>query len=350
MISGGKDIMRFAIVGCGVISATHSACIAGIEGAELVAVADIVEERAKKLAQKYNCDYYTDYHEMLKRDDIDIVNVCVPSGLHHIIAIDAMNAGKHVIVEKPMDITLPAADAMLEAAYKTGMKMSVISQHRFDDAMIEIKKAIDSGRAGKLYFGASHTKWYRSQEYYDSGDWRGTLALDGGGAIMNQSVHYVDLLQYAIGPVDEIYAYTGTLAHERIEVEDLAVASVKFKNGALGIIEGSTLAWPGLATKLDIYAENGTMGIKNDKIAYWNLKDASDEEKQKLLVKDEIKIGAADAATISANSHARQIMDVMDAIKNDREPKVNGVEGRKPLAVIVALYESAKTGKPVTVS
>ncbi|MDK2902590.1 MAG: UDP-N-acetyl-2-amino-2-deoxyglucuronate dehydrogenase [Clostridiales bacterium] len=342
--------MRFAIVGCGVISATHSACIDGIDGAELVAVADIVEEKAQKLAQKYGCDYYVDYHDMLKRDDIDVINVCVPSGLHHVIAIDAMKAGKHVIVEKPMDVTLPAADAMLETAYKTGMKMSIISQHRFDDAMIEIKKAIDSGRLGKLYFGASHTKWYRSQEYYDSGDWRGTWELDGGGAIMNQSVHYVDLLQYALGPVDEIYAYTGTLAHVRIEVEDLAVASVKFKSGALGMIEGSTLAWPGLSTKLDIYGENGTVGIENDKLAYWNLKDATEEDKHKLSSKQEIKVGAADAAAISASSHARQIMDMMDSIKNNRDPKVNGEEGRKPLAVIVALYESARTGKPVKVS
>lgn len=332
----------FGIVGCGVIAPTHAKALQQIEGAKLVAACDIVPEKAEAFAKEYGCDAYTDLTEMLKREDLDAVCVTTPSGLHAEIGIQVAKAGKHVMVEKPIDVTLEKADALIRAAREAGVKLGVISQHRFDDAMIKLKKAVDEGKLGQLNFGGSHTKWYRSQEYYDSGDWRGTWELDGGGAIMNQSVHYVDLLQYIMGPVEEIFAYCATRDHVRIEVEDIAVATVKFRSGALGIIEGNTAAYPGFYTRLDIYGSDGSVIIQADQIVEWKLRG---EENADTGAAKEAE-GAA-SAQIGHSSHQRQLEDFVAAIREDREPLVNGEEGRKPLEIIIALYESARTGKPV---
>ncbi|SHE74398.1 Predicted dehydrogenase [Caldanaerobius fijiensis DSM 17918] len=340
-----KKKLGFAIVGCGVISKTHARCISELPDAQLIAVADIIEERAKNLAEQYNCDYYTDYHELLKRDDIDVVNVTTPSGLHAMVGIDAAKAGKHVIVEKPIDVTLEKADALIKACREAGVKLCSISQHRFDDDIVILKKAVEEGKLGQLNFGGSHTKWYRSQEYYDSGDWRGTWELDGGGALMNQSIHYVDLLQYIMGPVEEVYAYCATRAHVRIEVEDEAIAAVKFKNGAIGVIEGNTAAYPGFCTRLDIYGSEGSVIVENDRIKEWKLK--SGEEKPETAVENEKLIVGTSSADIWHNSHKKEIQDMIDAIQNDRDPMVTGEEGRKPLEIILAIYESARRHEPV---
>jgi len=339
-----KQVLNFAIVGCGVISATHAKCIAQIPDAKLVALCDIVEEKVQKLARDYPADIYTDYEEMLKREDIDVVSVLTPSGLHAEIGIAAAQAGKHVIVEKPIDVTLEKADRLIKACREAGVKLCSISQHRFDKAIVDIKKAVDSGKLGQLNFGGSHTKWYRTQEYYDSGDWRGTWALDGGGALMNQSIHYVDMLQYIMGPVEEVSAYCATRAHERIEVEDIAVAAVKFKSGALGLIEGNTAAYPGFCTRLDIYGTEGSVIVENDKIVEWKLKSG---EEYKADDQEISNIAGLGSAYITIDSHQRQIQDMVNAIKEDREPLVNGEEGRKPLQIVLAIYESARTGRPV---
>ncbi len=249
--------LRFGIVGCGVISKTHANVISRLSNdAELVAVCDIIEERAKALAQNYNVPkYYTDYEKMLQDPDIDVISICTPSGMHADMAVMAAQAKKHVIVEKPMDITLEKADAIIKAEEENGVVISVISQHRYDDGPALVKKLMTEGKFGKIALATSYTKWYRSQEYYDSGDWRGTWALDGGGALMNQSIHYIDLIQWIVGPVVEISAYCATRAHVRIEVEDAAVASVKFANGAIGEIIGTTSAYPGFETRLEIFGE-----------------------------------------------------------------------------------------------
>lgn len=336
---------NFAIIGCGVISKKHAKCIEEIPNAKLVAVCDNVKEKAKDLASKYNADYYTDYEEMLKRDDIDIVNITTPSGFHADPGIAAAQAGKNVIVEKPIEVTLEKADKLINACRDAGVILSPISQHRFDHDIELLKKTVENGKLGKLNFGASHTKWYRSQEYYDSGDWRGTWELDGGGALMNQSIHYIDLLQYIMGPVEEIYAYCATRAHVRIEVEDVAVASVKFKNGALGIIEGNTTAYPGFCTRLDIYGSDGSVIIENDKIKEWKLKSeesvpTNDDESEHLIV-------GTSSADIWHISHKKQIQDVINAIEDKRKPFVTGEDGRKPLEIILAIYESAKRHEPV---
>lgn len=331
----------FGIIGCGVISKTHAISLKEIEGAKIVACCDVVAERAEAYAKENNCIPYTDLDEMLARDDLDAVCVLTPSGLHAEVGIPAAKAGKHVVVEKPIDITLENANALIKATEEAGVKLCVISQQRFNDAMMKVKEAVDAGKFGQLNFGGSHTKWYRSQEYYDSGDWRGTWALDGGGALMNQSIHYVDMLQYIMGPIDELFAYCVT-RNVDIEVEDIAVVSVKFKSGAIGLIEGNVAAYPGFYTRLDINGSDGSAIIEANQLVEWKLRSEEGIDAKA----DAAGEGGA-SAQISASSHTRQLADFVAAIREDREPLVNGAEGKKPLEIILAIYESARTGKPV---
>lgn len=338
------DKIRFGIVGCGVIAPTHARSIAELPGAELVAVCDVVAEKAQALARNYSTRVYTDYQELVRQDDVDVVCVLTPSGAHADIGIAAAQAGKHVIVEKPIDVTLERADALINACRKAGVKLCSISQHRFDPAVVALKKAVVENKLGPLNFGGSHTKWYRSQEYYDSGDWRGTWALDGGGALINQSIHYVDLLQYIMGPVEELSAYCATRAHQRIEVEDIAVASIKFRSGAVGMLEGNTSAYPGFCARLDIYGTDGSVIIENDQVSAWELRCG---EPCPVTPENTGFIGGTSSKDIWHLAHRRQIADMMDAIREDREPLVNGEEGRKPLQIVLAVYESSRAGKPV---
>jgi len=307
-------------------------------------VCDILPEKALALAKAYPSEMYTDAAEMLRSTDIDVVLVLTPSGLHAEIGIEAARVGKHVLVEKPMDISLANADALLEAGKAAGVKLGVISQHRFDPAVAALKNAADAGRLGQLNFGAAHTKWYRSQEYYDSGDWRGTWAMDGGGALMNQSIHYVDLLQYIVGPVEEISAYTATRAHARIEVEDLAVAAVKFRSGALGLLEGSTSAYPGYCARLDVYGSEGSVIIENEQIIAWNFRSG---ETCPVAPHATGFIGGTSSKDIWHHAHRAQTADFIAAVREDRTPMVDGAEGRKALEIVLGVYESARTRKPV---
>jgi len=335
---------RFAIIGCGVIAPVHARCIADLPEAELVALCDVIPEKAQALAVDFPADVYQDASAVFKRDDVDVVAVLTPSGLHAQIGIEAARMGKHVLVEKPMDVTLEKADALIQACREGGVKLCVVSQHRFDPAVVALKQAVEAGKLGRLNFGGSHTKWYRSQEYYDSGDWRGTWAMDGGGALINQSIHYVDLLQYVMGPVEEIHAYCATRAHERIEVEDIAVASIRFRSGAIGLLEGSTAAYPGFCARLDIYGSEGSVIIENDQISEWRLRSS---EPCTAALEEVGFIGGSSSKDIWFHSHRRQIADMIQAVQDNREPLVNGEEGRKPLEIVLAVYQSARTGAPV---
>jgi UDP-N-acetyl-2-amino-2-deoxyglucuronate dehydrogenase len=266
---------RFGIIGCGVISRTHADEIGKIKGAKLVAVADVAEDCARNIAEAYGVDYYTNYLDLLKRVDIDIVNILTPSGLRAEIAMAGAQHGKHIIAEKPIDVTYEKAAKMIEACKEAEVKLAVISQHRFDTSTVEVKHLIEEGKLGKLVLGECAVNWYRTQGYYDSGAWRGTWDMDGGGALMNQSIHTIDLLQYLVGPVESVFAHTATLAHERIEVEDVAVATVKFKSGALGTIVGTTSAYPGLSSRFEVFGTTGSAVIEHDKLTHLYLK--SDE-------------------------------------------------------------------------
>lgn len=341
----------FAIVGGGVIAPFHAQSIASIPNAELRAVVDVVPEAAQKRAEEFGGTPYTDLNEALARPDIDVVCVCVPSGLHAEIGVRAANAGKHVLVEKPIDITLGAADRLIDACRENKVKLAVISQHRFGAGMRQLRQAIDDGRFGQLINGDAIIKWYRTQGYYNSGAWRGTWALDGGGALMNQGVHYIDQLQWMMGPVERIYARTGTLAHD-IEVEDIALAILTFANGAIGTIQGSTAVYPGLPERIEISGTGGTVVIEAGEVKVWQFKDEQGEvgaygAKLKASA-PAAATGSADPAAIGWAGHRAQMIDLLDAIANDRAPAISGEDARKPLEIILAIYESARTGREVT--
>ena len=359
-------LIRFAIIGCGGMGGGHVGSINSIPDTKIVAVCDIIRERAVERAKLAGpgCKPYKSINNMLKRDDIDVVCICTPSGLHAKHGILAAKSGRHVITEKPIDVTVKAANALIDTCKEMGVKLMCISQHRFDEDFIKLKKAVDEGTLGKLNFCASHTKWYRSQKYYDNGGWRGTWKLDGGGALMNQSVHYIDMMQYIMGPVEEVKAYTATRSHT-IETEDVGAACVKFKSGAIGIIEGNTTAYPGFYTRLDVFGDDGGVIIENDTIREWKirteveaakaLEDAAKETAKaagieyvpapkEAAVKDTGPKGAASAA-ITLGSHAQQIQAFADAVRNDTETPVPPESTRHAMAIIVAIYKSVKTGK-----
>jgi UDP-N-acetyl-2-amino-2-deoxyglucuronate dehydrogenase len=290
--------------------------------------------------------------QLLARPDIDVVSVCVPSGNHAEVGIRVAEAGKHVVVEKPVEVTLEAADRLIEACRRNGVKLAVISQHRFDPGMVELRRLVDDGRLGRLILGDAIIKWYRTQQYYDGAGWRGTWALDGGGALMNQGVHYVDLLQWIMGPVERVFARCRVAAHERIEVEDVAVAVLSFAGGAVGVLQASTAVYPGLPERLEITGTGGTAIVQEGRLRVCELKDEKGETSPygaKLSDHGDgpAEGGAADPAAISHAGHRAQIADLLEAIETGREPQIDGREARRPLEIILAVYESARTGVDV---
>jgi len=357
----GAEKLRFGILGCGVIGPHHARAIAGLDGAELVAVADVVPELAEKLAGEHECSPYAGLEEMLSSVDLDAVCVCTPSGMHAEDAITALETGKHVVVEKPVDVTLKAADRLLKVQRAMGGKVAVVSQHRFDAATRAVYEAVDTGEFGRLTSASAEVRWWRSQSYYDSGGWRGTWELDGGGVLINQAIHSIDLLQWLMGPVEEVTAHTGLLAHERIEVEDTAVAILKFASGALGTIVATTAAYPGLTATIAVHGDRGSAVIDDDELRYFHAAGEGEEgdaygagggENQAEEVMDrygEVESGTgagADPASLSL-AHRDQIQDFVEAVREGREPSINLEEGRKPLAIIQGIYESSRTGGPV---
>jgi predicted dehydrogenase len=353
--------VRFGILGCGVIGPHHARAIAGLEDAELVAVADVVPGLAEELAAEYGCSSHYGLGEMLSGTELDAVCVCTPSGMHAGDAIAALEAGNHVVVEKPVDVTLEAADRLLGVQRATGGKVAIVSQHRFDAATLTVHRAISTGQFGRLTAGSAEVRWWRSQSYYDSGGWRGTWELDGGGVLINQAIHSIDLLQWLMGRVVEVTAYTGLLAHQRIEVEDTAVAILKFENGALGTIAATTAAYPGLTARITVHGDKGSAVIDDDELVYFHAAGGGQEaeaygggENQAEQVMEQYGEGSAgpgagaDPGSLSM-AHRDQISDFVEAIKEDREPSINVEEGRKSLAIIAGIYESVRTGGPVRI-
>jgi UDP-N-acetyl-2-amino-2-deoxyglucuronate dehydrogenase len=338
----------FGIVGTGMIAAVHAEAIAALPGAALVAVTDVAAPAAAAFADARGCAAEPDLDALLARPDVDVVSVCAPSGLHAEIGIRAAKAGKHLVVEKPIDVTLEAADRLIEAAHAAGVALTVISQHRFDPGLIEAKRLLDEGALGRLVLGEASTKWYRSQAYYESAAWRGTPAMDGG-SLMNQGIHYVDLLRWCMGPVTEVTAMCATQTHE-IEVEDTSVAALKFSSGAVGTIVASTAVFPGLAQRLEISGTDGTLTIEDGAIvrrAFGREADEADEPGGGPAAAATAGTGSNPAA-VGATSHAAQIADLLAAVQERGEPAVSGESGRAALEIICAVYESARTGRPVS--
>src|SRR5215210_6964459 len=361
MLNKSVDKLRFGILGCGVIGPHHARAIAGLESAELVAVADVGFESAEEVAGEYGCPAFPSLGEMLSGVDLDAVCICTPSGMHAEDATMALEAGKDVVIEKPVDVTLKAADRLLEVQRATGRRVAVVSQHRFDAATRAVHEAVTRGQFGRLTSGSAEVRWWRSQSYYDSGGWRGTVELDGGGVLINQAIHSIDLLQWLMGPVDEVTAYTGLLSHERIEVEDTAVAILKFAGGALGTIVATTAAYPGLTARITVHGDRGSAVIDDDELRYFHAAGEVQEgaaygggENQAKKVMErygatESGPGAGSDPGSLSMAHRDQIQDFVEAVREGREPSINVEEGRKPLAIISAIYESARTGEPVRI-
>ena len=281
---------------------------------------------------------------------VDIVTIATPSGAHLEPALAAARAGKHIIIEKPLEITLRRCDRIIEACRKNRVKLSTIFPSRFHDSSVELKRAIESGRFGKLTMGDAYVKWYRSQAYYDSGAWRGTWKLDGGGALMNQAIHSVDLLTWLMGPVTEISAQMATLAHRRIAVEDVATACLRFKNGALGVIEATTAAYPGYLKRIEVSGSEGTAVIEEEDVKTWDFarKHRRDAAVRRRMAQSRSSGGgASDPAAIGHQGHVRQFRDCIQAIRSNRAPSIDGREGRRSVEIILAIYKAAETGRLV---
>jgi predicted dehydrogenase len=264
--------------------------------------------------------------------------------------LPAAKSGKHILCEKPLDVTLEKTDEIIDTCEANDVVLAAVFQSRFGTAVQEAKKAVDAGRLGRMVIANTHIHWFRDQEYYDSAGWRGTWALDGGGALMNQSIHNIDLLLYLNGDPAEVFAYTDTLTHTGIEVEDTAVAVVKFKNGSLGTIEASTSCAPGFPRRLQLSGSKGTIILEDDRIANWTFTEELPEDeiiREKGSLGENMKGGSGDPMSIDYEGHRRQIQDLSQAIISGKAPALPGREGRRAVELICGIYESARTGKPV---
>jgi UDP-N-acetyl-2-amino-2-deoxyglucuronate dehydrogenase len=339
----------YGIIGTGAIAEMHAAALKLLDNSMLVAVYDKVPERAKAFAKKHKVKAYENFDKFLADKLVMAVTVATPTGIHGNVAIPAANAGKHVLCEKPLDVTLEKADAIIDVCEKNNVLLSAVFQSRFSRSVQEVKKAIDAGRFGKMVLASTQVRWYRSQEYYDSAGWRGTWELDGGGALMNQSIHTVDLLVYLNGDPAEVFAYAGDLTHKNIQVEDNLVATVRWENGSLGVIEVSTSCNPGFPRKIDISGDGGSISLVDDKITRWVFEKECPEDE---LIRREnaegegMRGGAGDPMSINCEGHRRQISDLSDAILSNGKLFLPGREGRRAVGLICGIYESVRTGQP----
>ncbi len=335
-------MINFALIGCGRVAPRHAQSIGQLHETRLVATADIRFERARRFGDQYHADAYENYHELLARPDVDAVSVCVPSGLHAQVAIDALHAGKHELVEKPIALSLPDADRMIAAARANGRRLGVVLQNRLNSPMQQVRQAVDDGLLGRLYLGNACVRWYRPQSYYEDG-WHGTWAMDGG-ALMNQSIHHIDALQWLMGPVQSVQAYAATLAHQ-MEAEDVGVAVLRFANGALGTVEGSTVTWPqNLEGSVTLFGEHGSVqvgGTALNRITLWKVRGQLEQEAE-ILTSQRV-----DPPSVYGYSHREVIRDFALAVRDGHAPGTPGEEARKSLALVLAIYQAAATGREV---
>ena len=339
----GLKKIGIGIIGTGAIAGHHFKSVQALTDCEVIAMASSSKERATKAAEKFGVKVYDSYEELLKDKAVDAVIICTHSGNHLGPTIAAAKMGKHVLVEKPIEVSLKRADKMIAACEKAGVKLGVIYQNRFSPDYIQLKKAVLAGHLGQLILGNAYIKWFRDSSYYESSDWKGTIKGDGGAALINQGIHTIDLLLDIMGDAESVFGKTRTVKH-KIEGEDLGLALLTFKNGALGSIEGSTAISPGYPERLEIFGTKGSVILEAGKIIAWNIEGAehknsnSDEEKTS---------GSADPMAINHSLHKAQISDFVQSIINDKRPLLDGEEGRRSLALIKGIYKSAKKGKEI---
>lgn len=348
-----KKTMKAAIIGCGNIFNNHAKGYISSDGVELYAICDILDEKlesAKKLINMPDIKCFSDYKEMIKLDEIDIVSVCVPSGLHAKIGIDCAKAGKHILVEKPLDINSQNMTNLISSCKDNNVKLAAVFQCRTSQGILKAKEMLDSGELGKVLIADAIDKEYRSPEYYKSAGWRGTWALDGGGCLMNQGVHTIDLLCWLSGGIKSVYARTMTLSRD-IEVEDVAQALLTLKSGGVGTILGTTLCAPGIGERIDIQCEKGRITFEEGKSTTFSYYEKENGENKVVEINLDEEIDEEntkdDPLALTPKKHTFLIGNFVEAINNNTDPFVTGEDARHAVDVILAIYESSKTKKEV---
>ncbi len=340
--------LGFGIVGTGMIAGFHARAIVASGGGRVTGVVGRTDEKTRAFAEGHGVPFWTtDIETLVARPDIDVVCITTPSGAHLEPALAAIHAGKHVVIEKPVEITPERVDLILEAAGTAGVRVAAIFQGRFGHGARTVKAALEAGRLGRLALASADVKWHRSAAYYTG--WKGMLALDGGGALMNQAIHGLDLLQWFAGLPSEVFACTTRRVHNGIEGEDTACAVLKFPGGALGTVEATTAAWPGWSRRLELCGEHGSIMLEDDRIGRWDFSRAEpgDDAIRQAKPDDALGSGAGSPGAISIEGHVRQYQDLCAALRENRPLAIDGREGRKAVAFVTALYESAARGVPV---
>lgn len=340
----------FGIIGAGAIAEVHARAIDTIMEAELIGVYDHNPDKITTFAMKFNCKAFDSAEELCNDNRIDIVCICTPSGLHLEPALAVINAGKNCVIEKPLETTLERCDKIIDAGLRKNVMVSGIFPMRFSRVNIELKKVLDEGRFGRLVMGDAYIKWYRSPEYYKDVKWRSSFNASGGGAVMNQGIHSVDLLLWFMGKVEAVCAFTGLLGHEDLEIEDVAAATLRFENGAMGVIEASTAVNPGFFRKMEILGTRGSVVIEEEKILTWKFDEERDSDRiirEKYSGNNQSGGGVSDPKAISDVGHLRQLLDILKAIDNGHPPAVDALEARKAVELVLAIYASARNKRIV---
>lgn len=332
------------IVGCGNISETHAEAILKTDKARLIAAHSRTEASLNAFCEKFDITAYPSYEEFIADPRLDIVVICTPTGTHLDYGKSAARAGKHVIVEKPIEITVARGQSLIQSCEENNVKLAVIYQSRFIDDIIHMKELVDRQEVGDIFMASASVKWFRNQEYYGNSSWRGTFALDGGGAVINQSIHTIDLLQWLVGGVKSISAFKGTFTHEGIEAEDNAVACLEFKNGAIGVFEASTSITPPQERKIEICGTKGTLLLEGDTL---HEKLSNQNENEQGTSSGEATGAASPLAGMTFKDHKNQYDAILEAFANDEVPTVSGADSLQSLAIVEALYRAAEEQNPV---
>ena len=336
------DSFGFAIWGCGAVSSTHADAIRSIDGARLVGAYDINGESLNSFCNKYDVEAFTEPDEMLTDGRIDAICICLPSGLHYETALSCIERGKNVVIEKPIALNSEQAEEIVKRADENGVFVTVISQLRYSRSIMRVKNIVESGKLGRITLGNAIMKYWRSPEYYASSPWRGTWGMDGGGALMNQGIHGVDLLQYFMGRVVSVFAYAKTLVHN-IYTEDTLSAVVEFESGAIGTIQATTSVAPGYGRRIEICGSKGSIALCEGDI------EICDVEGEEIPLKD--KDDLYDTASVPGNMdcklHAAQLSDFIRSVREGEKPLLDAVEGKKSVDIICAIYRSAQTGEKI---
>lgn len=329
-----------ALVGCGLVANVHIAAIKELAQAKICGVWSRDAEHTAIFAAKHELFAYESFAKLLADPVVDVVVLCTPPGSHVDLGLEVAQAKKHLVVEKPLDIDFAKAQLLVDTYQHKGLKLSVIFQNRFTPAAQMVKQALEDGLLGKLYLGDAYIKWYRSPEYYASAAWRGTWAVEGGGALINQGIHTIDLLQWLMGGVKTVSGIVRTMTH-KIETEDIGVAWVDYHNGAVGVIEGSTAIQPSFKERVELHGENGTIILEGGNIKEWKVVGCNEAD---YVTVEKVSYGVTNSPAITPVNHKAQYADIIAAVQENREPLVNGEQGLKALDIVLGIYKSSQQG------